>query len=313
MVENQVPSFFSGPLWKSILFWFFPLLAFFASAYIVAFSKDSLIFNVWSCGILLHPIVSIPIGVTIDFIFSWFKKCWNKCQSEKRFAFVYTMPLHLAVVCLSQIFLTLEWSTFHEKYLLTTNLTLRASFDNYLSFDQCCNQKPCVTSGAPGLDIGEFISGFVTQISKLVNESNFSTTLPIVYYILMAATILMVLYFMIECCMGKIIPMLEFIIGPALNDDEQAETEQSTSGNEIPTNVNMNSRKKTILVSQIVCCICVILYVIALWLSPGLFNRALISKLVVCEDGLWDDNPDNPLHCIGIYSMFALLIFFNCQ
>merc|ERR1712062_396371 len=136
MVENQVSSFFSGPFWRSILFWFIPLLALFASAYIVAFSKDSLIFNVWSCGILLHPIVSIPIGVTIDFIFSGFKKCWIKCQSENRFGFIYTMPLHLAVVCLSQIFLTLEWSTFHEEYVRPTNLTLRGSFDNYLSFNQ---------------------------------------------------------------------------------------------------------------------------------------------------------------------------------
>ena len=161
----------------------------------VAFSKDSLILNVWSCGALLHPIVSIPIGVTIDFIFSWTTKCWNKCKSEKRFGFMYTMPLHLAVICLSQIFLTLEWSTFHEEYVLNTNFTLRGSFDNYLRFDQCCDQKqPCVISSSPGLDIGGFITNFVTQISKLVDETNLSTTLPIVYYILIAATILMVLY-----------------------------------------------------------------------------------------------------------------------
>ena len=269
----------------------------------VAFSKDSLILNVWSCGALLHPIVSIPIGVTIDFIFSGFKKCWIKCQSENRFGFIYTMPLHLAVVCLSQIFLTLEWSTFHEEYVSTTNITLRGSFDNYLSFNQCCNKKPCVISGTPDeLDIGEFISGFVTQISNLVDERNLSTTLPIVYYILMTATILMVLYFMIECCIGKLIPMFDFIIGPMLNDDDKhGKTEQTPSRNEISTNMNMTSQKKTILASQIVCCICVILYITALFLSPRLFNQALISKLVVCEDGLWDDNPDEPFHCIGTY------------
>ena len=167
-----MPSFFSCQLWKSILFWFFPLLSFFASAYIVAFSKDSLIFNVWSCGLLLHPIIAIPIGVAIEFISSWFQKCWNKCQTKWVSFFVYTMPLHLAVICLSQIFLTLEWRTFHEEFFFTSNFTLRASFDNYLSFDQCCDesQKPCVTASAPDLDIGGFITDFVIQISNLIDE-----------------------------------------------------------------------------------------------------------------------------------------------
>ena len=128
----------------------------------------------------------------------------------------------------------------------------------------------------------------------------------------MAATILMVLYFMIECCIGKLIPMFEFIIGPTLNYDKQEKTEQSLCRNEISTNVNMTSQKKTILASQILCCICVVLYIIALLLSPRLFNQALTSKLVVCEDGLWDDNPDKPLHCIGTYILrfdfFQLLV-----
>ena len=233
------------------------------------------------------------------------------------------MPLHLAVICLSQIFLTLEWSTFHEEYLLTSNKTLRGSFDNYLSFDQCCDQKqPCGISSDPGLDIGGFITDFVTEVSKLVDETNFSTTLPVVYYILIAATILMVLYFMIECCMGKLIPTLEFIIGPPLNKDkDEEETEQSPSGNDetgtvtaeeiiSTTKINMNSRKKTILVSQILCCLCVILYIIALSLSPRLFNQALTSKLVICHDGLWDNNSDESLNCVGkFYVCFFSKLF----
>ena len=324
IAENQVPSFFSASLWKSILFWFVPLLAFFSSAYIVAFSKDSLIFNVWSCSVLLHPIVSIPICVTIEFVLSWFKICWNKCQLKKWFGFFYTMPLHLAVICLCQIFLTLEWSTFHEEFLLTSNLTLRASFDNYFSFDQCCHQNhPCGISSGPGLDIGGFIANFVTEISKLVDETNLSTTLPIVYYILIATTILLVIYFMIECCIGNLIPTVVFIIGPPLNNDKQQETEKSIMKNgeseavmdvELsPISINSlttNNQKKTFIVSQIVCSIFVTICIIALLWSPGLFHQALTSKLVICHDGLWDSNPDESLNCVGMFNLNRVSICF---
>ena len=47
-------------------------------------------------------------------------------------------------------------------------------------------------------------------------------------------------------------------------------------------------------------------------LVTELFNKALTSKLVICEDGLWDDNPDKPLHCIGMFDfifIFALNFF----
>ena len=179
------------------------------------------------------------------------------------------------------------------------------------------SKQPCVISSSPGLDIGGFITNFVTKISKLVDDTNFSTTLPIVYYILIAATILMVLYFVIECCTGKFIPMLVFIIGPDLNNDNQEKAEQSTSrngetGSAIEEQIFptwMNIQKRTILLSQIVCCICVILYIIALILSPGLFNQALTSKLLICHDGLWDNTPDESLHCVGKFYNFCFDFF----
>ena len=322
IAEKQVPSFFSIPLWKSILFWFFPLLAFFASVYIVAFSKDSLIFNVWSCGALLHPIISIPICVTIDFVVSWFKKLWSKCQTDNRFCFVYTMPLHLGLVCLSQIFLTLEWSTFHEEFLLTSNLTLRASFDNYLSFNQCCDEKKsCGISNDPGLDIGGFITDFVTWIS-VVDQTNLGTTLPTVNYILIASTLIMVLYFMIEFCLGKLISTITFVIGPPLTNNQNEETEKSKAKDcetetviveLLPTTSQHQYQGFRVhllalfFLIQIVCFIFVILCIMVLLLSPEIFHKALTSKLVICHDGLWDDNPDVNLHCIGKLNLYLPL------
>ena len=41
--------------------------------------------------------------------------------------------------------------------------------------------------------------------SKLVDKTNSRTTLPIVYYALIASTLIMVLYFMIEVCSRKLI------------------------------------------------------------------------------------------------------------
>ena len=288
----------------------------------MAFSKDSLIFNVWSCGALLHPIISIPICVTIDFVVSWFKTLWSKCHIENRFCFVYTMPLHLAIICLSQIFLTFEWSNFHEEFLLTSNLTLRASFDNYLSFNQCCDQKKsCGTSDDPGLDIGGFITDFVTWIS-VVDQTNLGTTLPTVNYILIASTLLMVLYFMIEFCLGKLISTITFVIGPPLTSGQNEETEKSKAKDcetetviveLLPTTSQHQYQGFRVhllalfFLIQIVCFIFVILCIIVLLLSPEIFHKALTSKLVICHDGLWDDNPDVNLHCIGKLNLYLPL------
>ena len=97
---------------------------------------------------------------------------------------------------------------------------------------------------------------------------------------------------------------------PPLNNNKQEETEPPTSRNGetgivieqeiIPTKTNRSSQKKMITISQIGCCICMILYSIALLLSPGLFDRALTSgKQVICRDGFWDNNP-NTTHCVGM-------------
>ena len=236
------------------------------------------------------------------------------------------MPLHFAMICLAQIFLSLEWNTYHQENVLNTNFTLRTSFDNYLDFNQCCDRKPCVTPGAPGLDIGVVITDFVTLISTLIDKIHFDTTPHVL--VLVSATIVMVIYFMIECCIGNMMSMVEFISGPSIkiqeteqstsrNDeteterDNAEETGQSTSRNDETETERDNAEetkppkkkrlKKSYIVIQIICFLFVILYIIALLMSPQLFNQTLTFKLFTCEDELWDSNPNEPLHCIGMF------------
>ena len=286
------------------MFWFVPLLAFFLSAYIIAFSEDSLIFNVLSCGVFLHPIVIIPIGITIDFVLSLLRNGWNNCKTDKKCSFAYTMPLHFALICFAQLFLTLEWANYHEEHVLNTNFTLKTSFNNYLDFDQCCNRRPCVTKGKPDLDIGVLVTDFVSLMSKLIDQTNLDTSPHIL--VLVFTTILMIFYFMIEWCIGNPIPLIEFMIGPSTNEQviENGENERCNEEETMPPKTK--NLKKFYYAPQMVCCFLVILYTIALLMSPKLFNQTITFKLFTCENELWDSNPNEPLYCIGMFVVFLI-------
>ena len=302
--ENQLIGLSSIVLWKSIMFWFVPLLAFFLSAYIIAFSEDSLIFNVLSCGVFLHPIVIIPIGIAIDFVLSLLRNDWKNCMTDKKYAFAYTLPLHFALICFAQLFLTLKWANYHEENVLNTNFTLKTSFNNYLDYDQCCNRRPCVTKGKPDLDIGVLVTDFVSLISKLIDQTYLDTSPHIL--VLVFTTILMLFYFVTEWCIGNPIPLIEFIIGPSTSGQviENGETERCNDEEMMPTKTK--NLRKFHYVLQIICCFLVILYTIALLMSPKLFNQTLTSKLFTCENEMWDSNPNEPLHCIGMFVLFLV-------
>ena len=259
---------------------------------------------VLSCGVFLHPTVIIPIGIAIDFVLSLLRNGWNNYKTDKKYSFAYTMPLHFALICLAQIFLTFEWANYHEEHVLNTNFTLKTSFNNYLDFDQCCNQRPCVTKGKPDLDIGVLVTDFVSLISKFIDQTYLDTSPHIL--VLVFTTILMVFYFMIECCIGNPIPLIEFIIGPSTNEQRIGNCETEICNEEKMMPPKTKNLLKLYYAPQIVCCFLVILYIIALLMSPKLFNQTLTFKLFTCENELWDSNPNEPLYCIGMFVVFLI-------
>ena len=212
------------------------------------------------------------------------------------------MSLHFALICFAQLFLTFEWANYHEEHVLNTNFTLKTSFNNYLDFDQCCNRRPCVTKGKPDLDIGLLVTDFVSLISKLIDHTNLNTSTHIL--VLVFTTILMVFHFMTEWYIGNPIPLIEFIIGPSTNEQGIGNGQSERCNEEEMRPPKTKNRKKFYHALQIICCLLVILYIIALLMSPKLFNQTLTSKLFTCEDELWDSNPNEPLHCTGMFVLY---------
>ena len=109
---------------------------------------------------------------------------------------------------------------------------------------------------------------------------------------------------MTEFCNGNPVPLIEFIIGPSANEQGIGNGQNKRCNGEEMRPPKTKNLKKS---SQMVCCLLVILYIIALLMSPKLFNQTLTSKLFTCEDELWDSNPNEPLHCIGMFFLFLVI------
>ena len=241
----------------------------------ITFATATLPFIIWSLGILLHPLISIPVGIAIDFIISCFEKCFN-IDCKKKCVLVFSMPLYFALVCLCQYYLISKWDTFKRDQLDVKSLAVRGSFDLFLDFNQCCAESTCVLSGKPDINIGKIITDFFNWKSKDGTDS-----LTSLQYVLITVAVVMILYFMIEYCIGKATPMYRFILGPSRNKRE-------------------NSIKLLNLKIQLFCCILTVLALLAIFLSPKLFEKALVSKLIACENGKYDSNPDVPVpRCVG--------------
>ena len=290
-------------------------------------------------GILLHPFVSIPLSITIDFITDCLKKCYNflckdKCKTEKKCGYVSTMPLYLALVCACQYYLISTWDFIQRERLENSNLTMRGAFDNYLDFDQCCAIKPCRLSDTVPEDIGKLVSDVFSRISTLVDKSSdMLNANSYLRYILIAVIILLIFYVIIENCTSKPIPISTFIIGPSTSnhegqeseqqfemstfvqttqqksDDDDASHEQESFIQKDPrTRPSKNKTKKKLLIIQIVCCFLTIVYILAVYSSTYSFKNAFTNKLLECDNGLYDSNPGKPINCQRKFLHLILII-----
>ena len=119
---------------KSIMMWMVPLLTLLMTMYIIAFKEDSLVLIIFTMGIMLHPMVIIPISITINFISPFIKKYYfkNSCLTSR---WKFSMISYFAIICGCQVYLTLMWEKLNSEYLEGTILKL-------YTFDQCnCNQN----------------------------------------------------------------------------------------------------------------------------------------------------------------------------
>ena len=181
------------------------------------------------------------------------------------------MPLYFALVCLCQYYLIIKWDIFKRDELDANHLAVRGSFDLFLDFNQCCKEATCVLPGKPAINIGKIITNFFNRVSNDATDSSIS-----LQYVLFTVAVVMIVYFMLEYCISNPTPMYTFILGPSRKKRER--------------NIKLFNLK-----TQLFCCILSLLAISAMFLTPKLFEKTLVSKLIDCENGKYDSNPDIPV------------------
>ena len=110
---------------KSIMMWMIPLLVFLVTMYMIAFKENSLVLIIFSMGIMLHPIVTIPISITVNFISHRIKKSSSKNDClNSRWKYCFSMVSYFAMICVCQVYLTLMWEKLNSHYLKDNKSTL---------------------------------------------------------------------------------------------------------------------------------------------------------------------------------------------
>ena len=185
------------------MMWMVPLMIFLLTMYMIAFKENSLVLIIFSMGIMLHPIVTIPVSTSVNFISHCIKKCSSKrdCLSS-RWNYCFSMVSYFAMICICQVYLTLMWEKLNSDDL-ESNKALTTAFAFY-TFDQCnCVQ---IESNYCTLSEGEIpqfnIEEYLLQISL--------STLP---YFLIGMTSILVLWHLGEIYLDIAIPIFEFILG----------------------------------------------------------------------------------------------------
>ena len=281
---------------KSIMMWMVPLMIFLLTMYMIAFKENSLVLIIFSMGIMLHPIVTIPVSTSVNFISHCIKKCSSKrdCLSSQ-WNYCFSMVSYFAMICICQVYLTLMWEKLNRD-ALESNKALTTAFAFY-TFDQCdCDQ---IESNYCTLSEGEIpqfnIEEYLLQIPL--------STLP---YLLIGMTSILVLWHLGEIYFGVAIPIFEFILGKAESAHDQAHDIEKPEEIELPQlqsydqqvnetcetvdelEITLENQQKSHGSStkinkgkwfdyQFLCLILSILYILAIGLSPLIFSRPIFG------------------------------------
>ena len=106
---NFIPGFAKATFWKYCLICVTPLLVLYLAFYLIAFSSKSLGMIIFSTGLMLHPIISLPLICFIKSMITGIEKLASKCKIDARHKFKFTLSLYFAMIICFQIFLTQSW------------------------------------------------------------------------------------------------------------------------------------------------------------------------------------------------------------
>ena len=104
-----IPGFAEASFWKHCLMCVTPLLVLYLAFYLIAFSPNSLGMIIFSTGLMLHPIISLPLICFIKSMITGIRKLASKCRIDAIHRFKFTLTLYFAMILCFQIFLTQSW------------------------------------------------------------------------------------------------------------------------------------------------------------------------------------------------------------
>ena len=227
---NTIPGITSKKLWEGVLYWLIPLTGYILCLTLfTAFNPSSVGIFTFTMGIMLHPLISIPMAINakwisriICFIFSRTFENGERSQSRsicsnirKRISSM-TMVIYLAFIALIQWYVLYHWLIFKEDTINENcknldHLALKNCEKSFstkhdfgsLLFNQCdCSGYGCVKA--------ENIN-----IERIFRESETSKTAALYFFI--GYSVLMMLFFVVESivpCFSSPIPMHIFLLGP---------------------------------------------------------------------------------------------------
>ena len=165
MRKEKIPDLFTVDMWKKyVSIWFLPLLLFLLAMYITAFTKESLVFIIFSMAFLMHPVVSIPMSFSLKYV---------ECL---------TMSFYFAVITLTQFYLTYTWKISRSNEINFSNnigktLTVSNTFGK--RYDQC---------GCDGTD-SKCLVDITDNKTNIINYTNYVTSSDTVPYFMIGFAI----------------------------------------------------------------------------------------------------------------------------
>ena len=298
--DNVVPGFASIALWKQVLICTLPLLSLFLSFYTMAFTPNSLALIIFSTGIMLNPLVSIPLSIAIESIIVGMKKLLIEKLLKKKSKtkspqprFKFTLSFYIALVLSIQIYLSHSWDTVRQSVIggieNDTALVVMNSYENFLEFNQCeCKKENGMSCQLPNRTRPE------RKIEDYLNIDLLTASKIDLSIILIGFLILTLIFVALEFCTKKQIYLHTFVLGPQLRSNGQAinspdESEISDVTEKKPKK-SQSPKKTSSVVVVTFCFVASIFYIISIFTSPIFFKDVYVLDQLFCKDGYYDQD-----------------------
>ena len=303
--------------------------------YCVAFNEVSLVISIFVMGVMLHPLIAIPLAqcskmfckISYDLCI---KKVKNKVNA-KTCRLSISIILYMGLISLNQMYLFSMWVRFREDKInencnnsTLSDIECANSFktsNSYgsFSYDQCdCKEES---------ENGEDACVNTDNTSDTFLEDIFSTIPPdYIPFILLGYTIILIIFHIIQNCVPCLrlpnsVPMDEFFLVQSCqaeveNDSEDFDgnnygsmrNEYNNTKNMDNTNKKLNQRKLSKKGKQnskhkifkTLSIVVALIFLVSLYSSVFIFYPALYEWKVSCNEGFYDIHPESDiLKCTG--------------